>query len=292
MKPERYKIIPTEPPEPGFLDFRKPDAWGEGCFLFIIAFIAGIIIDGMNLGTLDWIPLVVLEFFALLITGVIYYVKRVNALSDARELWMQERRTQSKKEAVELSLKANGIEKSFWTTIQSLPKLLADAQLAVDAAARDYSERAFGPFWDNIERAASNLAAFNASAKRIYVSTGEYQEILKGRKHNFPPLVVRQQELPDPIPIAERFKQMVRTAQRDYEFSVIWEHRKTREVLIQGFGSLAEAVEGLSWTLEDSMVNLKNTISESSDKIVREQRKMRESFDDAVDKGKKSRGLY
>ena len=84
----------------------------------------------------------------------------------------------------------------------------------------------------------------------------EYYLILQGRKHTFPPFPITPESLPNPSPIINELYNLVRQGQKDFQFALIWEQIKTREVLIAGFTTLADAIKGIGATVNDSMNNM------------------------------------
>ncbi|MES1243933.1 MAG: hypothetical protein ABUT39_20185 [Acidobacteriota bacterium] len=134
------------------------------------------------------------------------------------------------------------------------------AAQTLKAAAVELKEEAFTPFWDAIERAAGDLGECQISCEWISTSAPKYDEVLRGRMHNFPDCFQGIETLPDCRPLLEEFYRLVRLAQRDFRFANIWEHRQTRKVMIAGFASLGEAIRSLEATVARSMAELRNTI--------------------------------
>ena len=179
---------------------------------------------------------------------------------------------------------------------KQLPKCIEYASEWLEQAKNEYKENAFGPFWDKVEGSALNLAAFYSSVEQISENAQVYYGTLKGRKHTFPHFSPRPESLPDPSSVVENFNSIVRKGQTNFQFASIWEHRKTREVLIAGFKTLGQAVNNLGAAVTSSLSNLESSISslESSfsyeagmirdtiadqvGEIAREQEKTRETF--------------
>ncbi len=67
--------------------------------------------------------------------------------------------------------------------------------------------------------------------------------------------------------------------QTNFEFANIWEHRRTREVLIAGFHTLGEAVNNLTSVVDSSFYALQESLSTGVAKLVEEQIRTRETFD-------------
>lgn len=67
--------------------------------------------------------------------------------------------------------------------------------------------------------------------------------------------------------------------QTNFQFANIWEHRRTREVLIAGFRTLGEAINNLGATIEYSVSDLQRSISSDIANLVEEGIRTREAFD-------------
>jgi hypothetical protein len=136
------------------------------------------------------------------------------------------------------------------------------AAQTLKAAAVDLQEDAFSPFWEAIERAAGELGECHTSCQWLTACAPKYDAVLRGREHNFPDCFQGIETLPDCRPLLEEFYRLVRLAQRDFRFANIWEHHKTRKVLIAGFATLGEAIRSLEATVERSIADLKKAIQE------------------------------
>jgi hypothetical protein len=159
-----------------------------------------------------------------------------------------------------------------------LPKLIEKAVSLIKEAEEEYAANAFAPFWDAVEKAAITLGDFNDVAKNITESANEYYRNLAGQNHTFPTFPVKLQSIPDASPVVERLRRVVRLGQTNFQFANIWEHRKTRKVMIAGFGSLNEAIYNLGDTIEHSISSLQQSISSDIANLVEAQIKTYEAI--------------
>jgi Mg2+ and Co2+ transporter CorA len=53
---------------------------------------------------------------------------------------------------------------------------------------------------------------------------------------------------------------IVRKAQRNFEFSLIYEQRKTNQILVAGFRNLAQALEEMTWRITSSVDDLTSSV--------------------------------
>jgi hypothetical protein len=148
----------------------------------------------------------------------------------------------------------NGLAVGISSPLEEALEILKDAR-------SEYEERAFASFWDRVERAAIQLANFQDGVRDLISTLSRYRKLLEGRIHNFPDFVVAPESIPDPRPVLQEFRDVARLGEKDYQFAMIWEQRKTREVLIAGFHTLGEAVQNLGRSLERSMFELGTAIT-------------------------------
>jgi len=146
----------------------------------------------------------------------------------------------------------------------------------LEDAEGEYKEKAFSSFWDSIEDAARYLADYRAKLGKISKNAHEYYQTLSVRQHNFPTFPVTNGTIPDASFVTGEFSRIVRLGQTNFEFASIWEHRRTREVLIAGFRSLGDAVSNLSFAIEGSVSQFQESISSSAAKFVEEGIRTRE----------------
>jgi hypothetical protein len=59
---------------------------------------------------------------------------------------------------------------------------------------------------------------------------------------------------------AKRMKVIVRKAQRDPHFAMIYEQRKTNQILAAGFANLGQALNQITSQIEDSVERLSNSL--------------------------------
>ncbi len=189
------------------------------------------------------------------------------------------RSKRASEEAEVLSKQLNNyIEVSVKLIKQDLPQSLKSASELLEQAETEYNDNAFGPFWDCVEEAAKNLVFFNNGIHQLSGNAQEYYKSLHSREHNFSLFPVYE-DIPNLKSLLEKLQTVVRKGQTNFEFATIWEQRKTHEVLIAGFRTLGEAVSNLSSTVENSISDLKNSISLDISRVVQEQIKLRDSLE-------------
>jgi RNA-splicing ligase RtcB len=69
---------------------------------------------------------------------------------------------------------------------------------------------------------------------------------------------------------------IVRRAQRDFQFSVIYEHRKTNQILVAGFKNLAQAVEEMASRITASIDSLTTSVDKMTSTLDESLRRLSE----------------
>lgn len=146
---------------------------------------------------------------------------------------------------------------------ESMPKLLSSAEALLDRAENDFADSAFAPFWDSIENAAKTLAHFDRGIHQIEDNSSDYTELIKEYKDTPPEFPLARQSVANlrvGLATAERMEALVRKAQRNFQFAMIYEQRKTNQILVAGFTSLAHALAQMTRQTTASINALSSSI--------------------------------
>jgi len=147
------------------------------------------------------------------------------------------------------------------TTAASLPKLIQSAEISLDTAEREFEEGIFAPFWDAVEDAANALAGVSANINTIISNSSSYSTETSQLDTPAPPFELGIRTLPDASHTANRMRTIVRRAQKNFQFATIYEQRKTNRILVAGFSSLGQAIDGLGDNLATAMERLGETFA-------------------------------
>lgn len=147
--------------------------------------------------------------------------------------------------SVETAWKARELGDEFVHYHKRLRQLIQDADVALSHARSEFSSRAFSPFFDQVELAAIKLSLFANNLERAHVYGNRYRNLLLPTENTFPKLVDVRGMIPDPTNALQGLAQVLRMAQTDYQFATIWEQRKTREAIVDGFDNLGDACQQL-----------------------------------------------
>jgi hypothetical protein len=187
------------------------------------------------------------------------------------------REAAAEKEATNLAGNAAVLLQRSKVNSQKLLSYLDNASGWLARAQGEYDQKAYGPFWDAVEQGALNLAGFRDIAQQLSHDSGSYYQMLSGRIHTFPVLGITSSTLPDPSAALTELQRVLRAGQTNFEFATIWEHRKTREVLIEGFRNLGEAVSNLQFGIQGAVDELRGAVSSDMAKLLEEQVRTRDT---------------
>lgn len=242
-----------------------------------------------NLSLSEWVQLnPYLTFFIILGTLIIFIawsnnkanIRRQNE-SEAEERRLKRLREEQEKE--EYYQKLNLIlTKSGEIANKILPDYEFAANKAIECAKYEFKEKAFSPFWSEIEKASKFFAYYKEALTQLCINSELYNHIiLENKKYNF--------SLPFPFPIAtnilipktilEEYNQTIRKAQKDPTFSIIWEQRRNSEILIVGFRTLESAIADMSNQITWAINDLNNSISSELDSIKYIQKEQLRTFE-------------
>ncbi|RLC12421.1 MAG: hypothetical protein DRI57_17725 [Deltaproteobacteria bacterium] len=149
------------------------------------------------------------------------------------------------------------------TLFEQMAKHLKTAEEYLNQAEFEFSEGAFAPFWDAIEKTAETLGRFEQGVQNIRNNSSQYTDLItkyEGVPPQFPLARKSVKKLSIGTSTAERIKKIVRTAQCNFQFARIYEHRKTNEILVAGFTNLAQALDRMTWQITDSLGNLAGSV--------------------------------
>ena len=152
------------------------------------------------------------------------------------------------------------------TLFEALPKGLEVAEIYLNQAEVDFSDGAFAPFWDSIEKATKSLSYFVKGIQLIKEKSSQYTKVIgeyEGVSPQFPLLKQSIEKLGVGTATAKRMDSIVRSAQCNYHFATIYEQRKTNQILVAGFTSLADALREMTWTINDSIADLATSVGET-----------------------------
>lgn len=191
-----------------------------------------------------------------IVIGWFAYKANKNAQADRERIAAEERSKQlaaAEAERYRLSQieKANSIASQYSSLQSHLEPYLDVARTCLIEAKGEFEERAFAPFWDAIEGATKSLASFHSTIQQIPSLEAQYSEMRRQIGGNLATLPTLR--IPNPDFALKQLNDIVRKAQKDFQFSTIYEQRKTNELLRYGFQSLSDALNNISYSMEDTL---------------------------------------
>ncbi len=164
------------------------------------------------------------------------------------------------------------IADSSITLFELMPDFLKKSEEYLNQAEVEFSEGAFTPFWNAIERSAETLGRFNEEVQAIRDYLSEYTELIKVYE-SVPPQFPLSRQSVEKLSVStstiNRMEKIVRTAQCDFQFATIYEQRKTNQILIAGFTNLAQALDQMTWTITASINNLAGSVDSMASNLSR-----------------------
>lgn len=146
---------------------------------------------------------------------------------------------------------------------QSIPALIQAANSHLDLAEQEYRRTAFSPFWQAIEGATTRLGELSENLNQFTTLTedhkkidGELQSAHQLYADRFPVRLVDIYTAEEGQVVGERMDVLVGRALTDYQFSTIYEQRRTSSILIAGFSSLGNAIAGMTAKISSDLVSV------------------------------------
>jgi hypothetical protein len=236
----------------------------------VIAAIANVgIVNGVIMTTVFAVVACVLW-----VTGSIVMKKQKSAASQKK--WEQQQAAQRRGEAsqalVNDARRAVQQAELAVNAFQEMPTCLGQIDSLVGQAKKCRADRAFSPFWSAIERAYVAAGAYRSRVGSIEQSARAHADAVAsytangGDPRSFAQFPVKLDGGAAESAIAGRIEELGRLvydAQRESTFATIWEQRRTTSAVVQGFGSLEDAVERMASSTAASFAALTVTVKDS-----------------------------
>lgn len=168
-----------------------------------------------------------------------------------------EQRAQSQRA---LTIRLSGLVSKSAETAATLPPLVRAAEKSLDLAEEEFQDGAFAPFWDAVEEATNKLAYFDTTVQQLINNSEHYNREASELETPAPPFQIGLNTLPDATQTVSRMRGIVRRAQKDIGFAMIYEQRRTNLLLVSGFVNLGQAIGELGDRLDSSLDHLSSAI--------------------------------
>jgi len=212
----------------------------------------------------------------LTVIGVLIFAYKQNRrLRKEQQAAQQQRIVQLQTEERERVRRYNDKQKQCWSQIlksvensavsfEVVPQRLLRVERNLDQAESDFNEGVFAPFWDSIERAVFELCQADEKINEINDCSSSYTHAIDEYRGTIPEFPVDRNAVSKlaaaSADTATRMRQIVRAAQRNFQFASIYEQRKTNQLLVAGFKNLAQAIDQIGWQISTSIDNLAQSV--------------------------------
>jgi len=122
-----------------------------------------------------------------------------------------------------------------------------------------FDEGAFAPFWDSIEAATNELARFEQLLQQYEHQADQYMNLAKAvdpASATVPVVLGSNDHLAIATDVAKRLSDLLGRAQRNFQFAMIFEQRRTNKLLFEGFTTLADALREIPRVIEESVARV------------------------------------
>ncbi|MGC9970224.1 MAG: hypothetical protein ABSE56_06515 [Bryobacteraceae bacterium] len=143
----------------------------------------------------------------------------------------------------------------------SLPIILGEAEMTLDRARDELRSGLYSPFWEALEVATARLGVFHQTLSLIESRKTTYHAQAAQLGGDAPAFSLGVSVLPDPAATHRRLITLYREAQLNPDHAKVYEQRRTNAILIAGFTSLEQAIEGIG----DRVVDAISSLAASSD---------------------------
>lgn len=146
---------------------------------------------------------------------------------------------------------------------EGVSEQLVAVDSVLDQAEADFSETAFDPFWDSIEDATKGLGKTHSMLNELQELGSKYQQYAASCQLEFPSFPINEdsvESLEALTAVDNRMRELIRNAQRDFQFTMIFRQRKRDELLVAGFTHFAEAINGVGKSIVGSIESLSQQI--------------------------------
>ena len=252
-----YSIEPADPSEMTNIrdnEYPLPQGFEYAVITYgaVLTGLIGIVYIFINLfkGGYQWLLFAGITFILILIAN--------KMIKDAKHEF---RKLKATEEAEIISNQLNQIlSKSEEIVSNILPYLESMVVKNLEVAKVDYNENALSPFWDRIEESTNYLGCYKEAVDQLVYNSELYKKILENKRHNFPTPFPIGTSISFPQNILDNFYSTIRKAQTRFEFANIWEHKKTQKILVEGFRTLAEAINNMSNAIVSAISDLKHSL--------------------------------
>lgn len=264
--------------------------WTAGCLTYLVLFFIVAAVREVGPPSIVIVIFVFGGLFSAVLGSLVATWSAQEQLRQWRRTELAARTAKAQQEAAAVTQNAERLQSEAETLVHQLHLYLNSATDDLKAAEQEFNERAFGPFWERIAAAAEALANYNYELARLVEVGARYRSLLSGQVHYFPERLHATEIAPHPHQCLERLRTLARAGQKDFEFAVIWEHHRTRRVLVQGFSTLESTLRNVATSIESAVHNAATEIvglfESSTQDVVKAVDRTRDELSEQIRKGR------
>jgi hypothetical protein len=143
------------------------------------------------------------------------------------------------------------------------PSHLRNFEKYLNQAEVEFAKGAILPFWESIEKAARESGRLYKHINTISSNAHSYLHNCPDNFKSLYPFPVNSESMKELAPaqsLSERMDEIVYRAKCDFQFASIFEQKRTNEILIAGFNNLGDALDRLTWQVDQSIKSLEESV--------------------------------
>ena len=150
-----------------------------------------------------------------------------------------------------------------------VPQFAATAGQKMQNSEHLFKEKAFSPFWDELEGAAEALSSYSACIKNIqeeysktesYIRTANSKRLGERAISHLPRHIDHSPA--EILKLSRNMQNLAQRAQRDFHFASIFQQRRTSQVIVEGFGSLQDAFTQMTVSLDTRLSRISDLLGD------------------------------
>lgn len=163
-----------------------------------------------------------------------------------------------------------------------IPRSLKEASTYISQAEITYQKNLYSQYWDNLDDAILKIELAKKQFNAVESKSKKYQAILRGQKHNFPPLFQQRDFKLNPIAVFKEYCRIKELGESNYQFAKIEEMRKTRKVIAAGFGSFNHMLNAQMNSINSSFNYFRDSVDQQFHEFKKESKKSNQDLEQAL----------
>jgi hypothetical protein len=188
--------------------------------------------------------------------------------ANRRELELAERERQRQRNAQATAIAAQEERGKIRQSVHDLSNCWDRAAALIQLAKAEFAASSFGSFWDAVERATAEVTNGDRQMRALSAQIREYSRRIADNASSSR-MIFPSVDVPPFDELVDELSDIVRAGQSNFQFAVIWEHRRTRATLLDGFATLSDAIYGVETVIRASNRELRLSIEDGNRELLR-----------------------